>query len=173
MAGSFEVVPRPAEAPDTIEDRDTLEGNALKKASEIAGLAGAAALADDTGLFVAALNGDPGVYSARYAGPESDSVANVAKLLAALEGVEDRAAYFETVVAVVWPDGRELLAHGKVQGRIALSPVGDSGFGYDPVFIPSESDGRSFAQMTSSEKAEISHRARALAKLTNKLTEMN
>lgn len=171
LAAHFDVLPRPSAAPETIEDLDTLEGNARKKAAEIAAFSGAAALADDTGLFVEALHGEPGVYSARYAGPESDPVANVAKLLGALEGSADRSARFETVVAIVWPDGRELLARGQVEGRIALAPTGEGGFGYDPVFVPAEGDGRSFAEMTSNEKAEISHRARALAALRSKLGE--
>lgn len=173
MEGKFEIVPRPVDAPETIEDKDTLVGNAIKKAAEIAAFTGAPALADDTGLFVNALGGEPGVYSARYAGPECDAVANVAKLLLALEGVDDRAAYFETVIAVVWPDGRQVLADGKVLGSIGHEPVGEGGFGYDPVFIPTESDGRTFAQMPSSTKAEISHRARALANVIPKLDEVD
>ncbi len=172
MEGKFEIVPRPDAAPDTIEDKDTLVGNAVKKAAEIATFTGAPALADDTGLFVTALGGEPGVYSARYAGPACDAEANVSKLLSALDGADDRSAYFETVIAVVWPDGRQVLADGRVDGTIGHNPVGDGGFGYDPVFIPIESDGRSFAEMASSEKAEISHRARALNNVILKLDEL-
>ena len=172
MAGSFEVLPRPAAAPETIEDRNSLLGNALKKAEEIAQFAGVAALADDTGLFVNALNGEPGVYSARYAGPEADPEANVAKLLAELKHAEDRSAYFETVIAFVWPDGRQVVARGQVDGQIGRSAIGHGGFGYDPVFIPNEGDGRSFAQMSIAEKGSISHRARALSNLSTELSVM-
>jgi len=176
LAAHFEVLPRPDDAPETIEDRDTLEGNALKKASEIAEFVGAAAISDDTGLFVDALDGEPGVYSARYAGPDGDAEANVAKLLDALEkaahaGRSDRSARFETVVAIVWPDGTELVARGQVEGHISFAPTGEGGFGYDPVFVPNEGNGRSFAEMTNIEKSEISHRARALMALRTKLGE--
>lgn len=171
LGDHFVVVARPSGAPETIEDLDTLEGNAAKKAAEIARFADAAALADDTGLFVAALGGEPGVYSARYGGPDCRAEDNVAKLLSNLESSTDRAAYFETVVCISWPDGNQVLAHGRLEGTIATEPRGENGFGYDSVFVPDVGDGRTFGEMTAPEKAAISHRARALASLMEELAQ--
>ncbi len=165
LVDHFDVVARPSDAPDTIEDQPTLLGNAAKKAQEIVALTGIAALADDTGLFVRALGDRPGVFTARYAGENATYGENVAKLLLELDGVEDRHAEFRTCVVVAYPDGSSVDAMGVVEGLISTEAVGDGGFGYDPVFCPIELDGRSFAQMTRSEKHAISHRARALQAL--------
>lgn len=167
--------PRPATVPDVDENAETLEGNARLKAEAIANATGAASLADDTGLEVEALNGAPGVRSARYAGEPSDSVANIAKLLRDLEHAgaktpQQRRARFRTVVLVRWPDGSETVAEGIVSGVIASELRGDGGFGYDPVFIPDDGDGRTFAEMNSSEKHAISHRGRALRALAQELS---
>jgi XTP/dITP diphosphohydrolase len=165
------LLPRPATVPDIVEDGATLEANARLKAVTIRDGAGGASIADDTGLEVAALDGAPGVHSARYAGPSADSAANVAKLLGALAGVGEpgRTARFRTVVVVAWADGSESVATGVVEGTIATAPRGQGGFGYDPVFVPRDGDGRTFAEMTDAEKNAISHRGRALAALLAQL----
>lgn len=167
LGARFEVLPRPDEAPETIEDQDSLEGNAIKKAREIAEFTGCAALADDTGLFVESLDGRPGVYSARYAGEEATYEDNVTKLLLELDGVEieDRRAEFRTVCAVILPDGSGVTGEGSVVGTILAERRGTNGFGYDPVFMPEESEDQTFAEMSPSQKKEISHRARALVSL--------
>ena len=167
--------PRPAEIADVEENADTLEGNARLKASAIAAATGCAALADDTGLEVDALGGEPGVRSARYAGEPSDAEANIEKLLNELRAVgattvQQRRARFRTVVLVQWPDGTETIATGVVEGHIALVRVGDGGFGYDPVFIPDDGNGRTFAQMGAEEKHAMSHRGRALRTLAEELS---
>lgn len=167
--------PRPTSIPDVEENATTLEGNARLKAAAIAVATGVAALADDTGLEVDALDGAPGVRSARYAGEPSDSGANIAKLLRELNAVgavtaEQRRARFRTVVLVQWSDGSETIAEGTVEGVIANEQIGTGGFGYDPVFIPDEGDGRTFAQMGSAEKHAISHRGRALRALAKELS---
>lgn len=152
--------------PDVAEDGDTLAANALAKARAAVAASGIPALADDTGLFVDALHGEPGVRSARYAGDAQDPAANCAKLLGELRGVapEARGAAFRCVVALVSPEGEEHLFEGSVRGRIALVGRGTSGFGYDPLFEV-EGDGRTFAEMTAEEKHRISHRGRALEAL--------
>ncbi len=167
--------PRPSQLPDVIEDADSLEGNARLKAAAIADATGAAALADDTGLEIDALGGAPGVWSARYAGEPSDSTANIAKVLENLEAVgaeteQQRRARFRTVVLIRWADGSESIATGTVEGHIAFAPKGSEGFGYDPIFVPDEGSGRSFAEMTSTEKHAISHRGRALRALARELS---
>ena len=166
-----EIVPRPGDLGDVAEDGETLAANALIKARFVHAATGEPAIADDTGLEVDALGGAPGVHSARYAGPESDPVANLAKLMVALRDVPDplRTARFRTVVAVVFPDGNEVLANGVVQGRIALAAHGDGGFGYDPVFVPDEAAPLTFAQMPAADKNQISHRGRALRALAARL----
>ncbi len=171
LAGRVEVVARPAGVPDVVEDADTLEGNARLKAAAIVAATGQVALADDTGLEVDALGGRPGVHSARYAGEDGDAVRNVAKLLAELDGVEGtaRRARFRTVLVLRHPDGRELVTEGSVEGMIAPARSGDGGFGYDPVFVPTEGDGRTFAAMRRDEKAAVSHRGRALRALVDQL----
>ena len=148
---------------DIPETADTLEGNALQKARYVHSRYGIDCFADDTGLMVDALGGAPGVYSARYAGPGHDSVANMALLLRNLEGVTERSARFSTVIALVEGD-KETLFTGTVEGEILTSPQGHEGFGYDPVFRPLGSD-RSFALMSPAEKNAVSHRGRATAKL--------
>jgi len=149
------------------ETQPTLEGNARQKAQYVWDHFGVACFADDTGLEVAALGGEPGVYSARYAGPQREAADNVAKLLRELGTQPQRQARFRTVVALVRGanDVREF--SGEVAGVIATAPTGQGGFGYDPVFVPSEGDGRSFAEMTLAEKNRLSHRARAVAGLVD------
>ena len=148
---------------DIPETSPTLEGNALQKARWVNERYGYDCFADDTGLMVDALGGEPGVLSARYAGPGHDSAANMRKLLRNLEGKPDRKAHFSTVVALILK-GEEFLFEGRVDGTIAELPAGDNGFGYDPVFIPDESGVR-FAEMTSEDKNAISHRGRAMRAL--------
>lgn len=165
----FDLLPRPPEVPEVVEDGETLEDNARLKAVALVEATGEAAVADDTGLEVDALGGDPGVYSARYAGEGATYADNVAKLLRALEGRDDRRARFRTVALASFPDGRELVAMGEVLGTIATEARGDQGFGYDPLFIPDEGDGRTFAEMTPAEKHELSHRGRAFRALADQL----
>jgi len=161
LEGLVELVPRPAEVPEVVEDAGTLEGNARLKAAAICDATGEAAVSDDTGLFVDALDGDPGVETAYYAGPHATYAENRAKLLVALAGVTDRRAVFRTVVMVVRPDGSELAVEGRCPGIIATEERGERGFGFDPLFIPDDGDGRTFSQMSDAEKNAISHRARA------------
>ncbi|MCY3586169.1 MAG: RdgB/HAM1 family non-canonical purine NTP pyrophosphatase [Acidimicrobiaceae bacterium] len=166
-----EIVPRPPGLGDVVEDGETLEANALIKARFVCAAAGEPAIADDTGLEVDALQGAPGVRSARYAGPEADAAANLAKLMASLRDVPplQRTARFRTVVAVVFSDGSEVLVNGVVEGSIAMAPRGDSGFGYDPVFVPDEAAPSTFAEMATEDKNSISHRGRALRALADRL----
>jgi XTP/dITP diphosphohydrolase len=165
LGDAIDLVPRPADVPDVEETGTTLEENALLKARALCDATGMPAVADDTGLEVAALDGAPGVYTARFAGPNATYADNVSKLVASLDGAHDRRAQFRTVAAAVYPDGREVVVEGVVDGQIASVPRGDRGFGYDPVFIPDDGDGRTFAEMTSSEKHAISHRGRAFTAL--------
>jgi XTP/dITP diphosphohydrolase len=166
-----DLVPRPEDVPDVVEDAPDLVGNARLKAAALVEATGLPALSDDTGLEVDALDGRPGVRSARYAGEDGDAEANVAKLLGELAAVpaDRRTARFRTVVMVRWPDGREVAAEGVVEGVIAPSPRGDGGFGYDPVFLADEGGGRTFAEMDSAAKDAISHRGRALRALAARL----
>ena len=161
-----------AAVPDVEETGTTLEENARIKAKGLADALGMLAIADDTGLEVDALEGAPGVFSARYAGPNATYDDNVAKLLRELEGVYPalRTGRFATVALARWPDGRELVERGEVEGVITAVPAGDNGFGYDPVFVPTEGDGRTFAQMSAGEKHALSHRGRAFAALVVALT---
>ena len=171
LGEGFELVPRPDDVPDVDETEPTLEGNALLKARALRDATGIAAIADDTGLEIAALGGRPGVHTARYAGPEARHEENVAKIFGELEGLQgpERSARFRTVAAAALPDGREIVCEGSVQGEIAVSPRGSNGFGYDPVFIPREGDGRTFGEMTAAEKLAISHRGRAFRALAREL----
>jgi len=148
---------------DIPETADTLEGNALIKARWVKEKYGYDCIADDTGLMVDALDGAPGVYSARFAGPQCNANDNMALLLEKLKGVVDRKARFVTVIALV-KDGKEHLFTGKVEGTIATEPHGTEGFGYDPVFIAEES-GLPFAEMSQQDKNAISHRGRAMRQL--------
>ena len=148
---------------DIPETADTLEGNALLKARYIKKKYGYDCFGDDTGLEVEALDGAPGVYSARYAGPEHDSQANIRKLLQALEGKTNRKARFRTVIALIQGE-KEYLFEGIINGQITESSRGTNGFGYDPIFVP---DGypETFAELSDSAKNAISHRARAVQQL--------
>ena len=154
---------------DIPETADTLQGNALIKARHIYEKYGFDCFADDTGLEVEALGGAPGVYSARYAGEDCDSEANMRKLLENLTGKSNRNAQFRTVIALII-NGEEILFNGIVKGTIATEKKGDSGFGYDPVFIP-EGHSDSFAQMGSEMKNSMSHRFRATQQLGDYLKE--
>jgi len=147
--------------PDVVEDADTLEGNARLKAAAIAAASGEAAVADDTGLEVAALDGRPGVHTGRFAGEHATDADNRAKLLASLDGVADRRARFRTVAMIVWPDGREVAVEGVCDGTIAPAERGGRGFGYDALFVPDDGDGRTFAEMGEDDKHAVSHRGRA------------
>ena len=163
--------PRPPDLPDVVEDGDTLVANARLKAIAVCEAAGEAAVADDTGLEVDALGGAPGVHTARFAGEGATSADNVAKVLAELTGVPEgaRGARFRTVALVRFPDGSEVVADGVVEGTISTEARGERGFGYDPVFIPADGDGRTFAEMTAEEKHAISHRGRAFRALADLL----
>ncbi|NQY55406.1 MAG: RdgB/HAM1 family non-canonical purine NTP pyrophosphatase [Ilumatobacteraceae bacterium] len=169
LGDSIELAPRPTDVPDVVEDADTLLGNARLKAAAIGAATGEPAVADDTGLEVDALGGAPGVYSARYAGDGCTYADNVAKLLAELSDRTDRSARFRTVAIVVWPDGSETAVEGECRGRIATAPTGDSGFGYDPIFVPDDGDGRTFAELSADEKHAVSHRGRAFRALLDAL----
>ena len=169
------LVPRPPEVPDVDETGDTLEDNARLKARALCDATGLAAVADDTGLEVDALDGAPGVYSARFSGEGATYASNVAKLLAELERVgatepAERRARFRSVAFVAWPDGSELWVEGAVDGVITPSARGTAGFGYDPVFAPDGFEGRTFAEMSSDEKHAVSHRGRAFRALADRLT---
>jgi XTP/dITP diphosphohydrolase len=177
LADALEVdlVPRPPEVPDVVEDGATLLDNARLKARALVVATGLAAVADDTGLEVDALGGAPGVYSARYAGEDVTYADNVAKLLTELAGRPDRGgdrrARFRTVALVAFPDGGEVWTEGAVEGSIAEHQRGDGGFGYDPVFVPADGDGRTFAEMSVAEKQDISHRGRAFRALAGALAQ--
>lgn len=170
LDGLVHLVPRPADVPDVVEDAGTLEGNARLKAAAICAATGMAAVSDDTGLFVDALGGEPGVETAYYAGPNATYAENRAKMLAALHGVDDRRCRFRTVVMVVYPDGSELQVEGVCEGRIATEERGERGFGFDPLFIPDDGDGRTFSEMSEAEKNTMSHRGRAFVALVAALS---
>jgi len=170
LLSGFEVVPRPADVPEVDETGETLEDNARLKAVALVEATGSAAVADDTGLEVEALGGEPGVYSARFSGEGATYASNVAKLLRVMEGVADRRARFRTVALARFPDGREVVAEGVVDGVITEAARGDGGFGYDPVFQPDEGDGRTYAELTLEEKNALSHRGRAFRALAAELS---
>lgn len=171
LVGPFSIIVKGAgemglEEPE--ETEKTFQGNALLKARAAAKASGAVALADDSGLEVTALGGAPGVYSARWAGPEKDfglAMETVEKKLAA-SGSTDRSARFVCVLALVHPDGAELVFEGEVKGDLVWPPRGDQGFGYDPVFV-ARGETRTFAEMGMAEKKALSHRAAAFRKLTD------
>lgn len=169
----LELVPRPGDVDEVEETGATLTENARLKAQALAGATGLPAVADDTGLEVDALDGAPGVYSSRFAGAGASYDANLSKLLSDMDGVPDgdRTARFTTVAMAVWPDGRELAATGVVEGVIVRDRRGTGGFGYDPVFVPREGDGRTFAEMTPDEKHALSHRGRAFRALAHGLAD--
>lgn len=165
-----ELVDRPASLGEVVEDGDTLEANSLLKARAVCAASGLPAVADDTGLFVDALDGRPGVYSSRYAGEHASYAENRAKLLGELDGVRDRRARFATAAVVVWPSGEELVVSGVCEGMISTREIGTRGFGYDSVFVPDEGGGRTFSQLSEGEKNAISHRGRALRALVEALS---
>jgi XTP/dITP diphosphohydrolase len=169
---AVEILPRPDSVPEVVEDGETLLDNARLKAQALLAATGTASVADDTGLEVDALDGAPGVYSARYAGEDATYADNVTKLLRELAGSPDgggwRRARFRTVALVAFPDGTEIWAEGAVEGTITTEPTGHAGFGYDPVFRP-EGDQRTFAEMGADEKHAISHRGRAFRALAEQL----
>jgi XTP/dITP diphosphohydrolase len=165
-----ELVARPTSVGEVEETGDTLEDNARLKAMALVNATGLPAIADDTGLEVDALGGAPGVFSSRYSGEHASYDDNVAKLLAELDAAgarepEARRARFRTVAMACFPGGREVAAHGVVEGTISPDRRGSGGFGYDPVFIPDGGDGRTYAEMPSTEKNTRSHRARAFRAL--------
>lgn len=174
LGDRIDLVPRPPEVPDVVEDADTFEGNARLKAVALVAATGLAALADDSGLQVDALGGEPGVFSARYAGESATDEDNVAKLLGALDATgatspADRTARFRAVLVLRRPDGAEVVSEGVVEGVIAPAPRGVGGFGYDPVFVPTDGDRRTFAEMDAAAKHAISHRGRSLRSLLQQL----
>ncbi len=150
--------------PEPVEDALTFQENALIKARAAAQGSGKIALADDSGLAVNALNGDPGIYSARWAGPGKDFNVAMEKVHEALGDAPDRSAYFVCALAIVWPDGREEVFEGRVNGQLVWPIRGESGFGYDPMFQPDGYD-ITFGEMDAAEKHLISHRAKAFEKL--------
>ena len=166
-----DLVPRPQDLADVVEDADTLEGNARLKAVAVCAATGLPALADDTGLEVDALDGAPGVITARFAGVGATDAQNRQKILVELDGQanDQRTARFRTVALLRFTDGREIVAHGVCEGTIAMEEIGGRGFGYDSLFIPKDGDGRTFAQMTIDEKHELSHRGRAFRALAEML----
>ena len=167
LSGVVNLIPRPSEIPDVVEDADTLQGNARLKATAVRSATGCAAVADDTGLEVDALGGAPGIFSARYAGENATDEDNVSKLLKEMSEVtgEGRSARFRTIALIAWEDGAETIAEGVVEGIIAATPSGVGGFGYDSVFIPTFGGGKTFAEMDDKEKNAISHRGAAFRAL--------
>ena len=165
---TLEIVPQSdfPGCPDVVEDGTTFEENALKKARAICAHTGCIAMADDSGLEVDALMGEPGIYSARYAGEPGSDERNIELLLENMRRVcgAQRGAQFVCVIVVVTPEGRELVAQGLCRGRITMQPEGNDGFGYDPVFLD-EKSGRTFAQLSGDEKNSISHRGHAVRRL--------
>lgn len=153
------------------ETSDTIEGNALQKANYLSEKLSIPCFADDTGLIIPSLNNEPGVYSARYAGPQRNADDNMNLVLQKLENQSDRSAFFLTVIALNL-NGENFLFEGKVDGEIISEKRGEMGFGYDPIFIPTESD-KTFAEMNSEEKNKISHRSRAVNKLIHFLHTKN
>ena len=168
---AVQLLARPPEVPEVVEDAATFEGNARLKAVAIAAASGHVALADDSGLEVDALDGAPGVESAYYGGGDHDDAANRARLLNDLAGVAeaDRTGRFRTVIVLRWPDGGELVAEGTCEGSIGTEERGTEGFGYDSLFLPSASGGRTFAEHSPAEKNAISHRSNACNNLLAQL----
>jgi XTP/dITP diphosphohydrolase len=170
LGPSVRLLRRPDWVGEVVETGETLLENARLKARAVAEATNRPALADDTGLEVDHLGGQPGVRSARFAGEHASYQDNVAKLMSTMAGANgDRAARFRTVAVAAWPDGREVVGEGVVHGVIADGPRGGSGFGYDPVFVPDDGDGRTFAEMSLEEKNLLSHRGRAFRALEGQL----
>ncbi|MBT94612.1 MAG: non-canonical purine NTP pyrophosphatase, RdgB/HAM1 family [Acidimicrobiaceae bacterium] len=172
LSGKVELLPRPSVIPEIVEDAPDLQGNALLKAKAIMRATGMPAIADDTGLEVEFLDDRPGVHSARYAGMDAEPSDNIEKLLKELSEVplEKRGARFRTVIVVLWPDEKLITSEGIVTGRIALAPSGHLGFGYDPIFLPCEMEGKTFGEISDSKKNTISHRGRALNAIASMLS---
>ncbi len=167
LGGHYAVVTAAALGlPEPDETETTFVGNALLKARHAADRSGEVALADDSGLSVAALDGAPGIFSARWAGPDKDFSLAMRKVEERLEeiGSDDRRAWFTSALAVAWPDGPAVVVEGRVEGRLTFPPRGDRGFGYDPIFIPEGHD-QTFGELDPKLKDSISHRARAFEKL--------
>ncbi len=171
LGDGIELLPRPEGLAEPEENAATLEGNARIKAVCVAEASGLPAIADDTGLEVDALDGEPGVRSARFAGENATYAQNVALLLERLQETPAtaRTARFKTIALARWPDGKEVIAEGIVEGVIATAPRGTNGFGFDPIFIPTDSDNRTLAEMTNTEKNAISARGQAFRELQKKL----
>jgi XTP/dITP diphosphohydrolase len=169
LPADVELLARPADLIPTAEVGASLEENAALKAREVRAATQVAAIADDTGLEVAALGGRPGVFTARYAGPGAVASENIALLLRELEGAADRSARFRTVAVAALTDGSELVAEGILEGEIARNPRGEHGFGYDPVFVPAGGEGRTLAELDEGEKHALSHRGVALRRLAAEL----
>ncbi len=157
--------------PEVIEDQDTFDGNAYKKAAFTAKVLGLPAMADDSGLCVDALDGAPGVYSARYAGENATDAQNVEKMLKALENQENRDAAFKCVISIAVPTGAALTYEGECKGVMTKEPLGDNGFGYDPLFYFPEYK-KTFAQLSIKEKGIVSHRGKALQEMTHEMTKI-
>jgi XTP/dITP diphosphohydrolase len=162
---NLELLPRPPALAEPEEDGATVADNARIKARAVVAATGEAAVADDTALEVAALGGAPGLHTARYAGEAASFDDNMTKLLGALDGVADRRARWRTVALVAFPDGSEVLAEGMCDGTITTARRGGGGFGYDPVFVPDDGDGRTLAELDRAEKNALSHRGRAFRAL--------
>lgn len=157
--------------PEIIEDGATFDDNAYKKASLTARFLGYPAMADDSGLCVDALEGAPGVYSARYAGENATDQDNVKKLLKDMEGQENRSAGFKCVISIAVPTGTALTYEGECRGVLTTEPQGDNGFGYDPLFFYPEFN-KTFAQLTIEEKGQVSHRGRALKQVADEMNKI-
>ncbi len=171
LGGKFEEIASLREAGiehETVEDGRTFMENAEKKAREIAELSGACALADDSGICIDALDGAPGIYSARFSGVHGNDEDNNRLVLEKLSGNTNRAAHYACAMALVYPDGKTVGAMGYMYGSITDSPRGIRGFGYDPLFVP-DGESRTVAEMSDEEKNAISHRAKALAALLEKI----
>jgi len=170
------LIPRPSSLGEVVEDGDTLEANARLKAVAVCKATGRPAVADDTGFEIDALDGAPGVLAARFAGDDATYADNVAKALSELDRVgahepSQRTARFRTVALVRYPDGREVIGEGAVEGVVEAEPRGSAAFGYDPIFVPDDGDGRTFAEMSNDDKQAISHRGRAFRALADALME--
>lgn len=161
----LELLARPPWLPEPEENGSSLVDNARIKAQAVVAATGEAAVADDTALEVEALGGAPGLHTARYAGEGASFDENMAKLLAALQGVSHRRARWRTVALVAFPDGDEVFAEGRCEGWITEARRGSAGFGYDPVFVPDDGDGRTLAELDRAEKNALSHRGRAFRTL--------
>lgn len=171
LGGKFEEIVSLREAGidhETVEDGKTFAENAYKKAREIAEISGAASLADDSGICVDALDGAPGIFSARFAGEHGNDEANNALVLEKLKGKADRGAHYTCAISLVYPDGTHISAEGYMYGDITENPRGFGGFGYDPLFVL-KGESRTVAEMSEDEKNAVSHRRRALDALLEKL----